>query len=569
MKTRHALPLAALALLGCVTLALPAHAQPVHGFVDLHSHLMAEHSFGGGWYSGRAEGPMHSAVERCDGNVLGSTHAAVRIPAVATFFNEDTGWHPFTRRGYDTRRCQKAFGFINIPGTCPQEHFENWPKWNSLAHQQMWQGWLQQAHQGGLRIMVASLAESNFLCTLTEQHTRRYGCDEMESIRRQLFMLRVFASANSGWVELATSPAHARRIIHAGKLAIVPSVEVTQLFPSGDFLAQLDELRALGVRSVQVVHHANNRFGGAAPMSDLLLAANVAEATLSGVSTQINDNICRDSAGARGDCDGDTYLNEKGLTADGVTLVNAMMDRGMLLDVAHLSRRAFARTYTLAQPRGYPLLYSHTHMWDEIDSSENRHEKYLQPGEYHMIQNEGGMIGLRTGNEDTRSRSNVWPPNTCPGSTASFAQSLRAAVDSNLKVGFGADFNGFAKQVRPRWGTLLAPCHVDQAQINATGGANEFHKKGLAHVGMLPALVADMARMGLPASYINQLNSSAENFLLLWEKSVSRASNAHSNWARQATVTASSTFCTPWGPDHCYSPERVNDGNRSTGLGGT
>ena len=33
--------------------------------------------------------------------------------------------------------------------------------------------------------------------------------------------------------------------------------------------------------------------------------------------TQINDIVCRDAAGNRGTCDGDTTLNERGLTAQG------------------------------------------------------------------------------------------------------------------------------------------------------------------------------------------------------------------------------------------------------------
>ena len=61
MKTRHAfLLLVALLALGS---GLPAAAQ-VDGFVDLHSHLVAEHSFGGGWFWGTLEGPMDWAVRR-------------------------------------------------------------------------------------------------------------------------------------------------------------------------------------------------------------------------------------------------------------------------------------------------------------------------------------------------------------------------------------------------------------------------------------------------------------------------------------------------------------------------
>ena len=96
--------------------------------------------------------------------------------------------------------------------------------------------------------------------------TRRYDCDEMASVYRQAAATRAFATRNSSWVGIATSPAEARALIAQGKLALVLSVEVTKLFPSGDFIAQLDALRAQGIRSVQVAHHADNRFAGAAPI---------------------------------------------------------------------------------------------------------------------------------------------------------------------------------------------------------------------------------------------------------------------------------------------------------------
>ena len=42
----------------------------VQGYVDMHSHLTAEESFGGGWFWGSINGPMDWAVRR---NSLGVT----------------------------------------------------------------------------------------------------------------------------------------------------------------------------------------------------------------------------------------------------------------------------------------------------------------------------------------------------------------------------------------------------------------------------------------------------------------------------------------------------------------
>jgi microsomal dipeptidase-like Zn-dependent dipeptidase len=561
MKSQRTLFLLALAALLCG--GTLAEAQPVHGYVDLHSHLMAEHSFGGGWYSGTLEGPMDVAVQRCDGNFPGNSHAATVFPVVSEFLGADTGWHLGKRRGYDRRQCSYFLG-IPIPGTCPQPHFEHWPMWNAIAHQQMWHGWLKQAHQGGMRIMVVSLAESNFLCLNTAYATRRYDCDEMASIRRQLNHLNGFVSRNGSWVGIATSPAAARSLIQQGKLALVLSVEVTRLFPSGDFITQLDELRGLGVRSMQVVHHADNRFAGAAPIPKLMSAATLTETLWGYDMTRINDIVCRDSAGASGKCNGNTRLNERGLTAEGSALIRAMMDRGMVVDVAHLSRKAFSEAYQIAQQRGnYPLLYSHAHMWNTVSSSEERHEKYILPSEIQMITNTGGMVGLRTGPESTVAYGTS-VSNSCQGSARSFAQSLMYAVDNGLTVGFGADLNGFTEQLKPRY----APtgCFSDYVQINNAGGPNDLHNKGLAHVGLLPQLMSDLQSVGTPSYYVDHLNRSAENFLRMWERGVSLSTPI--NRAPQASTSASSTFCSGTG-DHCYSATRVNDGNRSTALSGT
>lgn len=567
------------ALAGAAVLqAWTAPAAAVDGYVDLHSHLTAEQSFGGSWFWGGINGPMNPAVQRCDGNFLTHSHASTRFPVVSEFIGSDTGWHLGKRRGYDPRRCRRFLG-ITIPGTCPKEHFEHWPLWNTIAHQQMWNGWLRQAHQGGLRVMVVSLAESNFLCVNTYPGTRRYGCDEMESVRRQAAFARGFAAAQSSWLGIAETPAQARALIAQGKLALVLAVEATRLFPEGDYLAQLDQLHGLGIRSVQVTHHADNRFGGAAPIPKLMQTAKLVETlwSLFGLGsniTAIDDMVCRNASGSSGDCDGESYLNERGLSAEGRSLVNAMMDRGMLLDVAHLSRRSFADSYALARQHGnYPLLYSHTHAWNTIAASEERHEKYLRDEEVQMILDTGGMIGLRPGPEATVAYAGGTVANSCAGSARSFAQSLMYAVDRGLSVGFGADFNGFTEQLKPRFRplSLLQPqadCHTDTRQIAQSGQPGELQRKGLAHVGLLPELMADLRTVGTPPGYLDHLNRSAETFLQLWERSASLAvPPASINLARSATASASSTYCSGSG-EHCYSPARVNDGSRATALGG-
>ncbi|NOT86818.1 MAG: hypothetical protein HOP03_01385 [Lysobacter sp.] len=601
-----------LALAVSAVLGGAAHAT-VEGYVDMHSHLMGEHAFGGSWFWGSTEGPMQSALARCDGNFgypagMGS-HAATIFPGVSEILGKDTGWHLFRRRGYDNRRC-RYFLWFPIPGTCPQEHFEDWPKWDAIAHQQMWFGHLQKAHANGLRVMGVSFAESNFLCQTTPPLRRRYDCDEMASIKRQALFLRGFVSRNSGWVGIAETPAQARSLIAQGKLALVMTAEVTRLFPDGDYIPQLNELHALGIRSLQLVHHADNRFAGTAPINNLRTAATLVEAlTFGGINTRINDTVCRDGNGTiqiegipssqwimpiiyRPKCDGELHLNDQGLTQDGRGLVNAMIDRGMILDVSHLSRKSLQQTYGIAMGRGqYPLTYSHAHMWDMIEGAghDEKNEKYIRADEIHMITDTGGMIGLRTGPE--AANPYIRPPqsqpvvaNSCKGSVRSFAQSLMYAVDRNINVGFGGDFNGFITQSKgvftrfdrsPLGGSpfyLPVGCTEDYQQLLATNGFNDLHRKGLGHVGLLPEYIADLKRVGVPAQYMEHLEKrSAETYLRIWERSLALAGGGiPSNLALSATATASSTYCVgpPQTSPDCYAASRVNDGIGSTALGG-
>ena len=476
-----------------------AKAAPITGFADLHSHLMAEHTFGGSWYWGTTEGPIEWALRRCDGNPSQSHGAVENLPGVAEFIATDTGIHLGKRRGYDRRECKKIFG-ITIPGTCPQTHFEHWPRHDSLAHQQMWNGHLKEAFDGGMKLMVVSLAESNFLCENTPSSKRKYNCDEMASVNRQIDKLNQFVSNHSSWVDIAHSPAEARAIVAQNKLALVVAVEVSNLFPNGSITTQLDQLYTKGVRSVQLVHHHNNRFSGAAPIPRLVQTVSLVE-LVKGEMSPINDVSCGSN------CDGDTHLNTEGLSSDGSTLVNAMIDRGMLVDVAHVSRQSLVQVHSIMNQRGnYPMFYSHAHLFDSIDESKDqRNEKFIKSDEINKINSTGGMVGLRTGLEAANTYGNN-VGNYCDGSIRSFAQSLMAGVDQGLNIGFGADLNGFITQMKPR-------CYPDN-----NPDTQGIQQKGLAHVGLLPELILDLQSIGVPQHYIDHLNGSAERFVTMWER---------------------------------------------------
>ena len=83
-------------------------------------------------------------------------------------------------------------------------------------------------------------------------------------------------------------------------------------------------------------------------------------------------------------------------------------------------------------------------------------------------------------------------------------------------MAFGADFNGFIQQTRPRFGAngacsagfqAEADAQADQQRALRAGAAGHatFDEQGLAHVGLLPDLVKDLKQLGVNTSGAGEL----------------------------------------------------------------
>ena len=109
---------------------------------------------------------------------------------------------------------------------------------------------------------------------------RRPSCDEMETVRRGLDDIRelqryVDAQAGGpgkGFFQIVTDPYEARRVINAGKMAVVLEIEVSEPFGCRDINAptcdrakvdrELDDLYARGVRSALLLNKFDNPLTG-------------------------------------------------------------------------------------------------------------------------------------------------------------------------------------------------------------------------------------------------------------------------------------------------------------------
>jgi microsomal dipeptidase-like Zn-dependent dipeptidase len=524
----------------------------VPGFADLHLHLMAEEAFGGRWLYGRHQGPL----DDCDGGASRGHGAFKEDVSALTQRIQACGGLPgaiddvampavdLLARGVGGLALSEAIG--SVPGSQGDTGLhlgraripEDLPAWDSIAHQQAHVSWLRSAHDRGLSLVVLSAVSFDFFCELLPQGQGQPACDEMADVDRQLALARQLDAAND-WLEIALSPAHARRIIGEGKLAVVLSIEASHLFgrdTGKDFVAELDRYFAMGVRTLQPVHETDNRFGGAAAHQPLLQLAEFTENCRidhdCGLTTD-EYTLGLDVERVGGRCQ-----NALGLTSDGRRLLQAMIDRRMLIDVAHLSAKGVDDAYAVAAANQYyPLYVSHGHLREVMGEDVADTEKSTPASVIAQIRRTGGMFGLRTAHNETRQYAQS-VQNSCQGSSRSFAQAYDYAVKGlKVPVAFGSDLNGFVQQTRPRFGedgcsatewSLLvsdgkftpfeaqADCERrDQRERGAAPLGNDFDTKGLAHVGLLPDLVADLSNLGVDTG---PLLRSAEAFIVMWER---------------------------------------------------
>lgn len=373
----------------------------VWGFADLHIHTMAHRGFGaddggrGGLFHGSpgltAEGsnPLRD-LEVCDpGDHVHAFDADPVRNETRSLILSSSETDPTFLNGHEQHASEGPPGLAG------------WPHPRSLTHQMAHVDWLQRAHAGGLRLIVASAVDNELLDALW---TRGSGAALPEpkagfayaSARDQILAMKDMACANDDWMEIVVTSADARRAIKEGKLAVVLSAEMDTL--------TLDEIRALrieGMAHVTPIHLTDNAFGGAAAYSDQFNALNQwvngssfqvvgdpdlafrftqpSELTLSvwpGVVGVASPNrvgcatSCAlgyeplecdvDGDGEPDFCDGipfgQGHRNAKGLLGNGV---KALLEEGMLVDVSHMSEEALEGSLELSEALGVPLMNTH------------------------------------------------------------------------------------------------------------------------------------------------------------------------------------------------------------------
>jgi microsomal dipeptidase-like Zn-dependent dipeptidase len=264
------------------------------GFVDMHTHPMAQWAFG----SGHAYGELFfGGLDRIPGvgdDPLGDCNYAHNF-VVPPFEGHDGRQNMIRNQLVDLIDKMHGIDPVHSKTGGGMPNFTQYPKYNSILHQQMWYEWIKRAYEGGLRVMVALTVNSHLLADAAETSGPN---DDLGSMNKQIEEFKKFVARHDefheeggGFMEIAYSPADLRRIVSQNKLAIVLGTEMDNLGnfyspadpkgarynpnPTDDQIrAEIDRLYAMGIRYVIPIHITNNVFGGAAIYDAMFDASN-------------------------------------------------------------------------------------------------------------------------------------------------------------------------------------------------------------------------------------------------------------------------------------------------------
>uniref|UniRef100_UPI003D944669 sphingolipid ceramide N-deacylase n=1 Tax=Gordonia sp. B7-2 TaxID=3420932 RepID=UPI003D944669 len=479
----------------------------LRGFVDSHAHLMAEQFLGGELHCGAPYNPLGVTVALRDC----PDHGPGGVLAVSEHVLSRPGPHDVV--GWPT--------------------FRDWPRWDSLTHEQTYYRWIERAWRSGLRMIQNYYVQNRVLCE--NYPLRDQPCDEMASIRiqhRMLLGLQDYIDAQAGgrgrgFLRIVSTAADARRVIAAGKLAVTLGIEVSEPFgcrsiagrPQCDRAAidrGLDELRGMGIRQVILTHKFDNALGGTRfDQGATGVAVNAGQELATGhpwtverCRTHQHDNPV---VGYPSD-----VCNVHGLTMLGEYTIRAIVARRMVIDIDHLSVKSATRVLDIVGSRHYPGVVS-SHTWTDKTN-------------YRRILTDGGIVGLFA-TPAQADPGEVGRHGDMPPDFISAWRTLRAQRDPRFffGVGFGPDMGGLGKQAHPRPSAKYNPVRYP---FTAADGTTRIHRQvsgvrvfdvnrdGTAHYGLLPDWIESLRVQAGPDGrmLVADLFRAAEAYVRMWER---------------------------------------------------
>ncbi|WP_437320571.1 LamG-like jellyroll fold domain-containing protein [Sorangium sp. So ce385] len=606
---------------------VPPTGYEVYGAAATHEHVASELAFSGKWFWGSVEGDEAYAMRSCDGSddthagVAGLCEFGQGHQLGADVCCHGGGIGECNPKRTDGYTGDPARDYLEWPKWDTNAH----PRyWHGHLRRALDGGLKLIVAHAVENYPLCSLVKSG-VGTNPERH-EGFECDmadSNESIVRQIGFLRAFAANHADFLEIAESAADARRIINENKMAMVIGIEADYTWsPYENPIDRLDYYHALGARTAFLAHSLNTRIAGTAIYTPIFAAQQsflncflhnvqcktdpddpfatdpehpfaVDQSNQIGCSPsyatryeelcslklaeRLNDpvgwngfkyypggNVMAGSDWTIYDAPVAVNMNTLGLTYEGGLVVERMMDKGMLLEIGHISEAAVEDVHDLSSARyGYPLVASHVYARRVSADGSAGWEGKLGDDALRWIAETEGFAGHFTGGDVALGYSGSGVDNTCAGSTRSLAQSVAYAADmAGMRVAWAGDFQGLGQGVAPRLGYTTERddwCKgdlVEQCLQQRSSGVNEclnclaqplssidscipsvdpnlshystqdekdwayFHTRGYAHHGLIAQLHRDLEEVGLRPEYLSALRDrSAETFIRTWEKS--------------------------------------------------
>ncbi|WP_182524899.1 hypothetical protein [Nocardioides dongkuii] len=509
--------------------------QEVRGYVDAHTHGMAFEFLGGGAHCGKPwdrYGVAYALVDCPDHTTTGGYGALLESLLSGEANHDPVGWPTF----------------------------KDWPAPESLTHEGTYYRWLERAWRGGQRIFVNLLVENNQLCMLypVKKSLEYAACDDMVSVRRQArdmyemqdYIDAQFGGPGKGFYRIVTSPWQARRVVNAGKMAVVMGIETSVPFgctvkldvpqcSTAEIDRQLDAVHKMGVRQMELVNKFDNALSGVAgdtgAIGPVVNLGNFLEtgsfwdmkhcepadgeshdnnqAAIPDISAGQQDALFGavgqlvDSLGLLPDLALPLYpppdhCNSRGLTTLGEHTIKALAKRHMLFDPDHMSVKARRSSMDTIEELDYSGVLS-SHSWSTPDT-------------YPRIYRSGGFIAPYAGD------------------STGFVGKWRRHVGWADKryywgLGFGADINGLGAQGDPRGADVRNPVRypfrglggVRVQKQRAGQRVYDINVDGVAQYGLYPDWVEDLRQVAGGADgadIVDDMARGAEAYLQTWER---------------------------------------------------
>ena len=319
----------------------------------------------------------------------------------------------------------------------------------------------------GIGILVVSLYAHPFLTFSLR-----------DSIRRQIKLTEVFVKQHPNWI-IARSSLEAHRALSQGKRILILSLE-----GASGILETEEDLKEFvdrdGLRIVTLLHLTDDEYGGVAFLRGFRAMAS----PLAWTTQLFHPLYSPDDEGIQ--------INRKGLTDRGFKLAQALLKRGIWIDLAHSSDVSQEALIPLLKNAGHPLLYTHTVLRNFHQAERGISEKQLLE-----VKNTQGIVGLMP-SEEMLEGTQV-PNDSCTGGVVALGVQYEhiAGIIGSASTVLGTDYNGGITHLKPGCATETS---LDQY--------------GLYNISQTKEIWIALQKLGVHTPV--PLSSSVDRFLNAW-----------------------------------------------------